>query len=315
MGWLSNFVSNPIDTTFDTIGDVVQGAGNAVSDLGSSIDDSIIQPVANAVSDLGSSIDDTVNQIPGGWLTAAMLASGYADPTLLGGESAVAPEAAGWDAATAGAYGGPEASTALTNTSLGQASNIAPAAADEGFSLASLQQEPGLIGADYEQMPGNGMFGGSAVNRPITPPTSFSLENLLSGAKDLGIGLNLPTAMVGSSLYDMFAKNQMAKQLQQRQTQQQNAVNNFYSPSSPEYGTLVEQMKRQAVAAGRPIDSAQFASSIAAAIADKKMNAQSNLASGQNQLLASQLGNQYGGLNTLFNNMAMYTMLQKKGLT
>jgi hypothetical protein len=310
MGWLSSFISNPIDTIGNTLEDVTQG----VSDLGSSIDDTILQPVTNAVSDLGSSIDDTVNQIPGGWLTAAMLASGYADPTMFGGEAAVAPEAAGWDAATAGAYGGPETSSALTSSSLGQASNIAPAAAGEDFTLASLQQEPGLIGADYEQMPGNGMFGGSAVNQPLTSPSTLSLDGILAKAKDMGIGLNLPTAMVGSSLYDMYAKNQMAKQLQTRQTQQQAAVNNFYAPGSAEYNTLVEQMKRQAVQAGRPIDSAQFASSLASAVADKKMQAQTQMASGQNNLLTSQLGNQYGGLNTLFNNMALYTMLQKKGL-
>ena len=50
--------------------------GGAVSDLVSSVGD-IGQGAIDAVSDLGASIDDTVNEvIPGGWTTAALLAAG-----------------------------------------------------------------------------------------------------------------------------------------------------------------------------------------------------------------------------------------------
>lgn len=36
-----------------------------------------VSSVTNAVSDLGSSIDDAVHKVPGGWTTAALLAGGY----------------------------------------------------------------------------------------------------------------------------------------------------------------------------------------------------------------------------------------------
>lgn len=325
MGWISDFVSDPIGTTLDTAGDVVQGAGDIVSGGVGAIRD-VTGGLAGGIEDVtGLNLSD-----PATIAALGLAAYGYYDPEAFG--LAASGAEAGNEFALASAAPEAAAPEALTASSMGQASNILPATASSGTGL----QATGSLGATgtastYGGLgseigygaggtgsiaaPTEGFFAGAT---PTAAPSTFSLSDLGSsiatGAKDLGIGLNLPTAMVGSSLYDMYAKKQMAKQLQERQAQQQNAVNNFYSPSSPEYGTLVEQMKRQAVAAGRPTDSAQFASSIAAAIADKKMNAQNSLASGQNQLLASQLGNQYGGLNTLFNNMAMYTMLQKKGL-
>ena len=41
------------------------------------------------------------------------------------------------------------------------------------------------------------------------------------------------------------------------------------------------------------------------------MNALSNAASAQSGLAAAQMGNQYGGLNSMFNNLAMYSLLNK----
>jgi len=35
---------------------------------------------------------------------------------------------------------------------------------------------PAMIGADYEQMPGQGMFAGSAVNRPIATPSPMATD-------------------------------------------------------------------------------------------------------------------------------------------
>lgn len=141
-----------------------------------------------------------------------------------------------------------------------------------------------------------------------------AIKNGASSLGDTIMNNKLATAMVGSSLYDAYAKKQMAKQMEDRYNQQQAAVDKYYAPGSPEYNLAVDQAKRAAVQAGRPIDSSQFTSDIAAKIADAKMRAQTGMASSQNQLQASQLGSQYGGLNSLFNNMAMYTMLSKKGL-
>lgn len=59
-------------------GDPISAVSNAVSDAVSSVG-SIGQGAINAVSDLGTQIDQTVrNTLPGGWTTAALLAGGYA---------------------------------------------------------------------------------------------------------------------------------------------------------------------------------------------------------------------------------------------
>lgn len=317
MGWLSDFVSDPVGTTFGTASDIVSGVGDLAGGL--------VKGVTNTLGNLDFTDPKTLAAL-------GLAAYGYANPELLGlGETAGAAgsDAAAWDTATAGAYGGPEASTALSSGAVGQASNLAAPATTGAMDAmtAGAYGGPASLADSTAAVAGNAdkaaLFGAegygpaaSATEMAAYPGTTPSLlSTIASGAKDMGIGLNLPTAMVGSSLYDMYAKNQMAKQLKQRQEAQQAALDKFYAPGTPEYNQLVEGMKRSAVMAGRPIDSAQFAGDIAGKIADKKMGAMSNMASGQNQLIASQLGNQYGGLNTLMNNMAMYTLLKKKGLT
>jgi hypothetical protein len=190
---------------------------------------------------------------------------------------------------------------------------------------------PGYTGSIGYGAGGEGLTATTAPGAAVNPAWSEAIapaENapwslsdlgstLKSGATSLGNTImdnKLATAMIGSSLYDAYAKKQMAKQMEDRYNQQQAAVNNYYAPGSPEYNLAVDQAKRAAVQAGRPIDSSQFTSDIAAKIADAKLRAQTGMSTGQNQLMASQLGNQYGGLNTLFNNMALYTQLAKKGL-
>ena len=342
MGWLSDFVSDPVGTTTDTasnlIGDVGDTLGNVTSD--------VLGGVRNITGNIAGGLEDLV---PGLDLsdpaTQALIAGamGYYGPKMFGAAGA-GSEAAGWNAATSGAYGGPETSSALSAGSAGQASNILP-------EVATGSTGTGLQATGYGSMQGqaagsSGLMGNSVgygtggegltMSAPSTAATNpawsqsvapaanapWELSDLTSslktGASDLGSTImnnKLATAMIGSSLYDMYAKNQMAKEQQKRYDQQQAAVGNFYAPGTPEYNQLVEGMKRSAVSAGRPIDSAQFAGDIAAKIADKKLTATSNMAQGQNSLLQSTLGSQYGGLNTLFNNMAMYTLLNKKGLT
>jgi len=269
-------ISDFAGDVWDAGSDLVSGAGDIVSDLGS------------AVGDLGSSVDDLVNEIPGGWLTVAAMAGGYADPSMFGAESAGGTEAlSGLDLGGAGA-GADTWGAAMEGSSLGQGSNIL--AADTS----------NMIGADWEQMPGQGMFGGSAVNQPIASATPWSLSSSLGSAGDWMKANPLKTAKIGSSLYDMYAKNQMAKQLGAARTQQQNAINNFYAPGSAEYNQLQQQMARKAAAGGHSWSNAQFASSLAAAIADKKMNALTSNAKNQNELLAQQLGSKYTSLGSLF---------------
>jgi len=71
-------------------------------------------------------------------------------------------------------------------------------------------------------------------------------------------------------------------------------------------------MERKDAAAGRNSQYGARAADFAANVAKFRSNALSNLSSGQNALAAAQMGNQYGGLNSMFNNLAMYSLMNKK---
>lgn len=105
MGFFSDFISDPIGT----IGETGQG-------------------VIDTVKDVGREIDQTVRDVlPGGWTTAALITAGYvyypeisawvnssgtsavpaSEVVAADTAAGVSSEAAGWDIATSGQYGGP----------------------------------------------------------------------------------------------------------------------------------------------------------------------------------------------------------------
>lgn len=104
MGWISDFISDPIGT----LGETGQGA-------------------IDTVGEVGREIDQTVRDVlPGGWTTAALITAGYvyypeisawvnasgtsavpASDVAAADAAAGVSDAAGWDAATSGQYGGP----------------------------------------------------------------------------------------------------------------------------------------------------------------------------------------------------------------
>jgi hypothetical protein len=316
MGWLSDFVSDPIGTTFDTVSNAASGLVGSVRGITGGLAGGIESATGLNLSD------------PATIAGLGLAAYGMYNPELLGGGIAGADGAeavSGLDLGGAGASPASWGST-LAETSAGQAGNLASTGtglqATGSLGLGATPSTYGGLGADLGY--GTGSVGLSAPTEGFfagaTPAASepWSLSNMLAtGAKDAGnymMNNKLQTAMIGSSLYDMYAKNQMANQLKQQRQQQLDQINNFYAPGSPEYNRLMEESKRQAAAAGRPFSNEQFQAEMAGKIADRKMQALQQSQTGSNQLLSAQMDNQYGGLNTLFNNLAMYQIMAKRGM-
>lgn len=158
---------------------------------------------------------------------------------------------------------------------------------------------------------GEGAFGNASMHGlPTASPTMSTgsgLMDLFNKGKGLlgsnlldGTGLKLTGAQALSSLYDMYAKNKTAGALQDRYNQINSMINNYYAPGSPEANLMKQTMDRQDAAAGRNSQYGVRATDLAAKIAGLKMQAQAQMMGGQNALLSQQLGNQYGGLNSLF---------------
>jgi hypothetical protein len=154
------------------------------------------------------------------------------------------------------------------------------------FNAATAGMDTTYTGGGSEATAGKGLFGG--------------IPNMLG------------TAMVGSSLYDMYAKNQMAKRQEAMYNQNRADILNSYAPGSPEYQLLAQEIARKDAAAGRNSQYGTRANELAGQIAKIRMNALQGMQTGQNALMNQQMGSQYGGLNTLFNNMAMYSLLNRK---
>jgi hypothetical protein len=108
----------------------------------------------------------------------------------------------------------------------------------------------------------------------------------------------IPSMYAAGSLYDMYAKQKMAKAQQDMYNQNRADIMNTYAPGSPEYNQLAQQMARKDAAAGRNSQYGTRAIDLAATIAKLRMGAIGNLQSTQNALGNQMLGNQYGMFNT-----------------
>lgn len=211
------------------------------------------------------------------------------------------------------------ASPALTQSTVSQGSNITTdGGMDVGGGFNPAAQSAPMIGADYEQMPGNGMFAGSAVNAPLQTQAPGFLSSL--GAGNFGDALGaagswaeknpIPAIYAGGSLYDMYAKNQMAKKQEALYNQNRADIMNTYAPGSAEYNALWNEMSRKDAAAGRNSQYGTRATDLAATIAKLRMGALSNMQTGQNALFNTSIGNQYGMMNTPLT-LAALTATQK----
>lgn len=118
-------------------------------------------------------------------------------------------------------------------------------------------------------------------------------------------GLSLKQGLGGTaSLYDIWSRNQMANAQQSQMENSQNQINNLYAPGSPEYNLLAEKIARSNAASGRNSQVGQFASTLAGTIAEAKLRANQGAMNQQNSLLNSSLQNRYGGIGSLFFNIA-----------
>ena len=323
MGWFSDFISNPIETVGNTLsnpGGAIEGLVKGVGDLGVQIDQGVR------------------NTIPGGWKLPAAIAAMYATGNAPGGEgglsslfnsptSALAPEAAVTApvaegnvlAQELGPLGPPPGTTPppFSPDVISQGTNL-PAADVTARSLP-LSSAPGtqesLNNAVTSSMGSSSPIDYSGV-QDITPgfnsgpampgaTTPFSLSDMLSNPMtyaqkglDWATKNPMPAIYGASSLYDMYAKGQMANKQQAMYNQNRNDIMNTYAPGSPEYNLLAQQIARKDAAAGRNSQYGTRANDLAGTIAKLRMGALGGLQSSQNALGNQALSNQYGMFNT-----------------
>lgn len=168
--------------------------------------------------------------------------------------------------------------------------------------------------------PTEGFFAGGVPGAPTDPNFLSSmmagnygnaLQSMGNTAWDTIKNNKLGTAMLGSSLYDMYAKNKMAKKQEALYNQNRADILGMYAPGSPEALAMQQEMARKDAASGRNSQYGIRATDFAANTAAFRANALSRLAPNQTALSAAQAGNQYGSLNSMFNNLAMYSLLNK----
>lgn len=221
--------------------------------------------------------------------------------------------------------------TPFTPSTVTQGSNIAPTptygteggAGNYGYDMGTGNAATGPVPDPYanESLAETNRLASQNVNATGTPTaTPTFLESLTSGgfgdaAKTAGKTMmdnKLATAMVGSSLYDMYAKRQMARKQDDLYNRNRADIMGMYAPGSPEEIAMQREMARKDAASGRNSQYGIRSADYAGNVAKFKSNALSNLGSSQNALAAAQMGNQYGGLNSMFNNLAMYSLMNKK---
>lgn len=161
----------------------------------------------------------------------------------------------------------------------------------------------------YGKAPGMFQAGGGMTTPDALPPSSndFSLGGLFDKVKGGIEKLNQPLYKGGMSgmkaaggLYDMWAKNQMANQMQNTYNQNQAATNGMGLPGTPEYEAMRQTLARQDARAGRNSQYGPRAVDLAARMAELRSKASGAQQSNQNTLQQSILANRYGGLNSLF---------------
>lgn len=313
---------------------------NPVDDLFSSAND--------ALSDLDDSVAET---IPGGWTTAAriaMMANGMPTDGGVGyvsdAEQIAAMNAAGGAADTVGYVSDAEQIAQMGNASdaatLGDITQAPPPSLPGDVSQGS--NFPGETD-DYGQPLNRGMDDGGLTAKKITLPpedpyagiqdmmpgfdgsspanSPFSLSNLgssaLGGVKSVGnwaMKNPIPAMYAGGSLYDMYAKNKMAKKQEGLYNQNRADIMNAYAPGSAEYNQMAQAMARKDAASGRNSQYGTRSSDLAATLAKMRMNSLTQLQGSQNTLANQSMSNQYGMFNTPLA-LAMYSQRPRSRAT
>jgi len=142
---------------------------------------------------------------------------------------------------------------------------------------------------------------------------SLMAGNYGDAASAVGNGImnnKMATIYGAGSLYDMYAKKQMANKQQDMYDQNRRDILNTYAPGSPEYNLLKQELDRKDAAAGRNSQYGTRANELAGKIATYRTNALANMQTGQNALANTAMGNQYGMMNTPLT-LAALTATQK----
>ena len=266
---------------------------------------------------------NTLSEMFGGGAGAGSGVPGAAPPAASLGEgidTGASTMANGFD--TTGLSAGPAtAPPAFTPNTVAQGSNIpsygtAGGEGNYGYDMGTGTAVTGtpatapVYGGNADKA---ALFGSEGYG-PLASPTELGntqgspsfLNSLMAGnfgqaassAGDWAMKNPIPAIYGAGSLYDMYAKNQMAERQQQMYNQNRADILNTYMPGSPEYNLLKQEMDRKDAAAGRNSQYATRANEFAGKIAGIRMNALGNMQAGQNALGNQAMGNQYGMFNT-----------------
>jgi hypothetical protein len=255
---------NPFSGALDGIGNVLDRATSGVQNLLTS--DSVTNFANDANDVVGAVAPYAVNYLVGqgmGTGLSSMFGGGGGIP----GMDVPSPEGFASPSSTGemSVFGG---SSANPNTPVGQTGFSAPV--QQGFSSWGT----------------NGM-----------PPTAAS-------GGGIGGGLGMPGGLSGmqlaGSLYDMYAKNQMANKQQNYINGVRDQINGSYAPGSPEYEMMKKEIAAKDAMAGRNSQWGARATELAGKVNATRMNTLAQTLGPLGNLQAQQAQNQFGGLNSLF---------------
>lgn len=187
-------------------------------------------------------------------------------------------------------------------TGLANVANVGAGALDTGVTLANTGLGTDAIntGVNTVVPPGGTPVTSVTPNTTVTPPVTPGTGTTTG----TGTTASFPWTSLASSLYDMYAKNQMADKWQAQMDKVNQGIEGLYAPGSAEYQALWNDMSRKDAAAGRGSQYGVRAVDLAGKIAPIKTNAMVQSLQPMNTMMQNQMQNQYGGLNSLFYNMA-----------
>ena len=205
----------------------------------------------------------------------------------------------------------------------------APMTGAEGATQATQPIMPSTVSTGSNISPSTGVDWANAPNESAAETARLGAQDMSTtgvpvGSQSLGDIFSNAASTAGNwaaknpisatyaagSLYDMYAKNQMAKRQQDLYAQNRADILNTYAPGSPEYNLLKQEMERKDAAAGRNSQYGTRANELAGKIAAYKTNALAQMQTGQNALANQGLGNQFGMFNTPLT-LAALTATQK----
>ena len=216
---------------------------------------------------------------------------------------------AGSSPATLGGTGSAPATPAFAPTTVAQGNNLPVDTTTGPINPTSAANLPDNIDAG----------GGFNPAAGYTAPQGF-LPSLMNGnfgdaanaAGNWAMKNPIPAIYGAGSLYDMYAKKQMANKQQDLYNQNRADIMGMYAPGSAEYNSLMNEMSRKDAAAGRNSQYGARAVDLAGKIANYKTTALANMQNGQNTLANQGMGNQFGMMNTPLT-LAALTATQKGG--